>query len=245
MKKTLFILTSVTLVMLACSDPDDYTVTPGLLTNAVKFLTENQSIAADGYQTLTIEAILLEGTKEGKRDVTFTTSAGTFVGDGKNTVTIKAVPLSRDEKIQLIASAKLKSSVRPETAVVSAKAGDFTAKNLLNVTFTPALPTGVNLSASAFTVKAPLASEITLTAKFTKDAGLPTAGMKVEFWVTKPDGTTLGSVVYRSKNQSSDESGAATAVFAVADTMYLGKAIAKVKVSNTSVRDSLFIFVVK
>ncbi|GAB3555289.1 hypothetical protein [Spirosoma fluminis] len=246
MKKALLLLTAALWALLSCSDPDTYTVTPELLNNAVKFVTTDQDLGADGYQTLTIEAELMKDTKESKRDVTFTTSAGTFVEEGKTTVMVKAVPVFKDNEIKLIASASLKSSTKPETAVIKAKAGELTAQKSLTVTFKSAPPTSVSLSASAFTIKASFGGEITLTAKLTRTLGIPTVGTNVEFIVTKPgSSTSIPSVVYRSKNQSSDDTGTTSATFAISDTTFLGKATATVKVKDSTLQDTVNIFITK
>src|SRR5512134_1761542 len=67
----------------ACHDPGNYVLGPGAIDQVLSVSLSATSIPADGTTRLTITAQLDPRTDADKRTVTFTASAGTLIGGGR------------------------------------------------------------------------------------------------------------------------------------------------------------------
>ena len=77
---------------LSCHHPDDYLLTPTLADQVLSVTVASATLPADGIARTTITAQLDPRTDFDKRSVTFTTTAGTLIADGKegSSVTVTA-----------------------------------------------------------------------------------------------------------------------------------------------------------
>jgi len=132
-RDALLALLVVAAVLPGCANLDSV-ATPA----AVLSLTATpDAVAANGFSTVTLVATLDARTAEQYRDVTFTTSLGSFVGAAATASRTLTVPAASDGR----AVATLRAGTEPGTAVVSAevRAGDAPkAVSTVNVRFDPA-----------------------------------------------------------------------------------------------------------
>ena len=94
-----------------CHEPDDYLLAPSLADQVLNVTLSATTLPADGISRVTITAHLDPRTDIDKRDVTFTTTAGTLIASGKEGLSI-IVPADTTGK----AVVELRSSTTPATA---------------------------------------------------------------------------------------------------------------------------------
>jgi hypothetical protein len=145
-----------------------------------------------------------------KRTVTLTTTAGSFVGDAN-----AIIPNETGTAIAL-----LQSPTDSTIAIVRAKVNGVV--NAAQIIFRRARPERIDLLLGAFTLKAGVANELTVTAKVRRTVGTPSPGAVVSFAATdgsadhKPVGTFLPSTAVV------DAQGVATVRFTSADSTVRG-----------------------
>jgi hypothetical protein len=104
--------------MTACHKPEDYLLGPSQVDQVLNVTVSAATISADGISRVTITAQLDPRTDADKRDVTFTTTAGTLIAGGREGLTI-SVPADSSGK----AVAELRSATTPATAHIEVAAG--------------------------------------------------------------------------------------------------------------------------
>ena len=102
----------------ACHKPEDYLLSPSQIDQMLNVTVSAATISADGISRTTITAQLDPQTDADKRDVTFTTTAGTLIGGGREGLSI-TVPADNAGK----AVAELRSAITPATAQIEVAAG--------------------------------------------------------------------------------------------------------------------------
>ena len=102
----------------ACHTPEDYLLSPSQIDQMLNVTVSAATISADGISRVTITAQLDPRTDADKRDVTFTTTAGTLIAGGREGLTI-TVPADSAGK----AVAELRSAITPATAQIEVAAG--------------------------------------------------------------------------------------------------------------------------
>ena len=120
---------ALALACTACYKPES-AIGPSTMDDVLRLNVSPASLMADGRSRATITAMLDPRTDADKRDVSFTTTAGTLVAGGSRgaSVTVRADDVGR-------AVAELESPLTPITAQVEAKAGPFV--QTAAVTFRP------------------------------------------------------------------------------------------------------------
>jgi hypothetical protein len=193
------------LSFVACSSFLEPLPTPRLLSIDIA-----ESAIADGA-TLTTVVVRVDTTiAVDKRAVTLTTSAGSFVGDAHT-----IVPDATGTAIAL-----LQSPNDSTTAMVRAEVnGVVTAAQIV---FRRARPERIDLLPGAFTLKAGIDNELTVTAKVRRTVGTPSPGAVVSFAATdgsaehRPVGTFLPATAVV------DAQGVATVRYTSADSTMRG-----------------------
>ena len=170
---------------------------------------------ADGASTIAIDVAVdttprpAAGTK-----VSLGTTAGTFLGG----TTSNEVPVNDSG----LAHARLKAPAEPAVALLTATMGGTT--RFSEILFTPAPPTEVRVTTSAFSTKAGAENAITVTATLVRTSGTPSAGVTVTFTADIPGGTT-GEFGQFSPRSATSTSSTATSQFTAGATPYRGPVI--------------------
>lgn len=171
------------------------------------------TIPADGVSVAMLKARVPAGTREENRQVTFTTSAGTFV-DG---AIVSSDPIIIEADVNGIAVVQLRSTVQVGFAIVRAKAGSLVDQD--TVSFGLALPEQIVVSADRFVLQVSTADSTTVTATLLRAGGVATEGTVVQFTAEDDQGGALGGF---SSVTPSDATGHATAVYSPGVTAYRG-----------------------
>lgn len=143
-------------------------------------------LLADGTSRLTLTAELLEKA-DPNLDITFTTEAGFFPGNGAGAQQITVTASGRTAEVMLQSDNQTVSPVIVSAAVSNHRA---TAA----VEFIRALPDDVVSSADRQTVTADRVDFARLTTKLFRDIGMPTVGTRVNYEIIEQD-TASASIV--------------------------------------------------
>ncbi|HEY0283855.1 MAG TPA: hypothetical protein VGC23_00585, partial [Vicinamibacterales bacterium] len=150
----------------ACHEPEDYLLSPSQIDRVLNVTVSATTISADGISRATITAQLDSRTDADKRDVTFTTTAGTLIGGGREGLSI-TVPADSAGK----AVAELRSAITPATAQIEVAAGSI--RRASSVAFLAlARDEVVDVSASRSTLPADGFSKAVITARLRRPAPL-------------------------------------------------------------------------
>ena len=102
----------------ACHKPEDYLLSPSQIDRMLTLTVSSSTISADGISRATITVQLDPRTDAGKRDVTFSTTAGTLIAGGREGMTITVAADSAGRAV-----AELRSAVTASTAHIEVAAG--------------------------------------------------------------------------------------------------------------------------
>jgi hypothetical protein len=137
----------------------------------------SDSTPADSATLVRVAAIIPNEARSDRRTVEFTTSLGTFVDGGQATLSLTA--------IDSVAETYLRAPRFPGTARIRAKLGSEVREAM--VVFDTAYPQRASVQAAAFTLKAGLANETTISALLRRSIGQVTPGVEVRFVATRED----------------------------------------------------------
>lgn len=208
--------------------------------------TPSTSAPADGATITPITAEVASGLPAGRRQVTFTTSLGTFVADpaapvlgdsARRTVNVEADGSNR-------AVAYLRSmNTEVGQAIITAKVDSSPAVSAnASVQFARAYPTQVLVTTSAPTAAANFTSTgIMVTVTLLREVGTPTVGTVVRFKAVDAAGIDRSHFTAIGR---SNESGVLTAVFTPGTGAALGPLVITVTVDGTSVSGTTNVVVV-
>jgi hypothetical protein len=149
-------------VAAGCHRPEDYTLGPSQVHQAFSVVFSSTTIAADGISRATITAQLDPRTDSDKRDVTFTTTAGTLIGGGREglSVTVQADGTGK-------AVAELRSAAAAGTAQIEVAVGSI--RHTSSIAFlTLARAEAFDVFASQSAIPADGFSRIVITAKLNR-----------------------------------------------------------------------------
>jgi hypothetical protein len=185
---------------------------------------ESPVLPADGASTTLLIATLPSNASSTNRNVTFTTTAGSFYGSKDS----KTVQVAID--VNGIAQTFLQSprNIDLPYTIVTAKVGDYLKTETIQ--FIRAFPEKIIVDSTSIVLKANLSDHIDLTAKLIRNVGVPTPGTVVEFSASESNGNSIGSFY---SIQPSDNEGEAMSKFTVGYTPYRGEV--KIFVSVNSV----------
>jgi hypothetical protein len=169
----------------------------------VRISTSRAEAPADNETVMQVFAEVAPDLPEGERTVSFTTTAGSFVGaSNPNATTAKADASNR-------ATVDLKADSRVAIAVLRATASVATAET--TVSFFRALPESVIVDlGTVSTIKANGTDTVSVTAELRRDVGSVTNGTVVEFSAVNPSTGAEVALLFRQVKPS--EGGNATAL---------------------------------
>lgn len=155
-------------------------VMPGL----TAFVATPQSAAADGATVITLDATVPDSATGDRRRVTFTTTAGTFIGSA----TPGSVAVDADVNGRAIAL--LRAPTDSGTTIVRASAGGTVLQN--DLLFVEALADRIDIEANTYGIAAALGAKITITAFLQRRVGTVSKSVFPEFRAQRLDGSTIG-----------------------------------------------------
>ena len=167
---------------------------------------------ADRASLVRLDATLDSTVARDKRQVVFTTTAGSFAG--QTTVTVPADSLGT-------AHAFLTPPADSTRAFVTATSP--TASRTKEITFRRARADAIELVADAFAVDSGLVNSVRLTATLRRIVGLPSPGLTVTFRAERPEGAEIGQLSTRST--VTDAQGNASVRFSIGNLSYHGPVI--------------------
>lgn len=173
----------------------------------IRVSTSSNVVPADGETILQVVAQVAAGLQSNQREVSFTTSIGSFVKSGNQTATETA---GLDQR----AVVDLKASPTIGTARVTATVNGVRAETTM--AFVAALPQRVEVVVPV-SIKAN--EEVTVTAKLFRTPGNVSRDRVVTFTAVDPDGKTIG--VFHNVQVSAGD-GTAAALFTPNSTEYRG-----------------------
>lgn len=179
--RVVFVAAVLAVVLAGCHNPDAYVVGPGTVDSVLSVTVSASTLPADGIARATIVAQIDPRTDSDKRTVSFSTSAGTLIGGGKEGA-VATVTADTTGK----AVAELRSATVPGSARVDITVGSVSRTTL--VEFVPADPSQIiTISVDPSSSPADGASPVNVVAQVA--AGLPVGKRSVTFR------TTLGTFV--------------------------------------------------
>jgi len=197
------------------------------------------SILADNSSTLTVEALIDVKADKDKREITFTTTGGSFSSNGTQELKVIANDtLLRDGNQYLGAKATLKSGyTTSESVVVTADIEHYKARTS-PIRFTPSEPVSIKLSSNVFGIANTYDSEAILTAKISSATGVPSKGESVQFHVLDAaTNSEFSTTLFREEHLSFNSEGIASAIFSAGNlttgsTPFIGNLLVIAKVAN-------------
>lgn len=178
------------------------------------------STPADSATLVRVTAVIPEEARSDRRMVEFSTSLGTFVDGGQATLSLTA--------IDGVAETYLRAPRIPGTARIRAKLGSEVREE--TVVFDTAYPQRASVQPAAFTLKAGLANETTISAFLRRSIGQVTPGVEVRFVATRADNQMeIGRFGIASP---SDRSSVAAVRYSAGQTDYGG--VVHIRVFNVS-----------
>ena len=118
MKRALCCLALATAVT-ACHRPDDYLLSPALADQVLSVTLSSTTLPADGISRATITAQLDPRTDFDKRNVTFATTAGTLIADGKEGATITVTADAAGKAVTELRSSTTAATARIDVSVAT------------------------------------------------------------------------------------------------------------------------------
>ena len=112
-------LALVTMVTTACHSPDDYLLSPTLADQVLTVTLSDTSIPADGISRTTITAQIDPRTDYDKRNITFATTAGTLIADGKQGTSITFTADTTGKAVAELRSSTTSATARIDVSVAS------------------------------------------------------------------------------------------------------------------------------
>jgi hypothetical protein len=193
--------------------------------DVIQIQAESSTAPADGASVTNILAKVSDQMPLQQRQITFTTTAGSFGGPIPSTAT-------RTANTDSLALAGLISSRQEETALVSATVNNQTSYT--QVTFQRALPDSATMSVfGSLQLKATFATKINLEVELFRDVGEVTPGTEVVFRCF--DESTGNMFGFFSGVTPSDDRGFVSAQFTPGNTTERGEATIRARVAGTDV----------
>ncbi len=171
----------------------------------------SNNVIANGVETTQLRATIPPSSTINPRTVTFTTTAGTFLPGGRDSLTVNIDSAG-------VALVLLRTSSHPGTAVVTAQAG----RTLLRetVTFVRAFPERMELGADSYRAEADPATKIRVHANLYRSNGKVSPGAIVRFAVQRnAEGEEIG---WFGNVSPSNENGTASAEYIAGGTTHRG-----------------------
>lgn len=201
-------------VVVGCSDNTDAVAPDPGLFDITLTADPSGGVSADGESQVRLIATIQADAPTHRRNVTFTTTGGTFSqGTASGVVTITA-----DESGSAIAL--LKAPRDPGIIVVHASNGGPVSEETL--TFVRALPERVDVDIDRFALKAGPTETLSVTIVLRRNSGKVTAGTPAQLRANTPDGTPIGLF---GNVGVSDSEGAIVAKYTAGTTTYRGPVI--------------------
>lgn len=190
---------------------------------------------ADGTSIVNLKITIDTVVRPANNQVTVTTTAGALLPAG--------TPTTLTANDSGFAYAQLRAPTDAGTAIVTFVAAG--AVHVERVTFAPAQPDRVQLTASALAIKAGPLNTIDLTAQLLRKVGTVSPGATVVFSADTAGGKTGNLGVFSPKSLTSSTN-TIGAKFSAGNTAFLGPAIVRVLVTrdNVSVSDSITVQIV-
>ncbi|HSK77387.1 MAG TPA: hypothetical protein VLQ45_13120 [Thermoanaerobaculia bacterium] len=178
--------------------------------DVIQLSTSVTEAPADGATILQVTATVASGLAGTDRQVTFTTTRGTFpLSNPPNQQTIQATADASNR-----ATVDLKAGTELDTAVIRATVAGVTAET--RVRFVPALPDFIVLKPDSLTLKADNTAKVHLVAELRRSLGHVTRGTVVQFSAVIAGTTTPVDLIYRNVTPSDANDEASADVFAPA-----------------------------
>jgi hypothetical protein len=114
-----FVAAALTVVLAGCHDPDAFVVGPDTIDSVLALTVSAATLPADGIARATIVAQIDPRTDANRRAVTFSTSAGTLIGGGKEGTTATVTADAEGKAIAELRSATAPGSARVDVTVGS------------------------------------------------------------------------------------------------------------------------------
>jgi len=209
----------------------------------IRVTTGAAAVPADGASMTAVIAEIAAGLPSGRRQVTFTTSLGTFVAD-PSAPTVddpnqKTINVGADGSNRAVAFLRSRNNEVGQ-AIVSAVVDTPPISANTFVQFTRALPDRVLVTTNAPTVAASFSSPILVTVTLVRDAGRPTANTIIRFRATDAFGNDRS---FFTNVQRSDVDGTVTASFAPGPGTAPGPLLITATVDGTTISGTATVIV--
>ncbi len=193
--------------------------------DVIRFVASPASAPADGatVSTFSVSVPIAQNISSASRNVTFQTTAGTFLPDG----TSIAVPLDTTGT----AVVQLRSPSQIAISVVRATTSSFTAQT--QISFTRAQPDSIEVKLGKFSVQPKLTDSVTINVQLRRGVGTVTAGAGLTFSAVDASGGTIG--LFQPQRTVADDKGQAVGVYSTGDTDYRGQVSIRVQADGTDV----------
>lgn len=209
--------------------------TPTVTRGVVAIEVAPRRAPADGASTVAVRIVVDTTVRPTPNTVTLTTTAGTLIGGSPGLT----VPVNDSG----FAYARLRAPADSSLALVTATAGGIT-KNT-EVSFDPAPPEQVQLTATAFELKAGTANFLTVTSQLLRASGVPSSGATIAFSADTAGGRA-GDFGQFSPRSGPSAGSPTSSRFTAGVTSYRGRATLRVRATRGSVtvEDSTYVLIV-
>jgi hypothetical protein len=250
MKRNYLVIILV-LVIMGCYREEDYK--PGSDQSKVLFevRADRKILPADSFNTVQLTIFFDDDVDSSRAAATIKTTLGLFVES--NTSTYNVTPKYNYDSAKLLATARLKSPSKAESAVVTVTVAGFSKS--LPIDFSRSYPEFSELSANTLSVKPKnnAEGEVVFTNRITRTQGIPSQGNTVELEVYDTLFNPIGS--FRTYSNKSDPNGITAYTYMLGDSIangshYVGKlfAISRAQISNNPadvIRDTVILISTK
>jgi hypothetical protein len=199
---------------------------------AIKSLQSPDTLLADGATLTEIVATLDPTVRTAQRSVSFSTTAGTWVGATGTSVQVNADASGR-------ASALLKAPLEATRGIITATSGTSTVSK--GIQFTADVPTSIQVTPTSFALKAGAAYETMITALVRRSTGSGLSGVQVDFRATDTTSKDLGVLTTPA---STDANGSVAVRYTAGETQYRGRVLISATVKGTSISDRTAIVII-
>ncbi len=215
-----------------------------------------RELVADGSSTHQILAYVPREIIKSENKVKLTTSAGHFLSNGTNSVTL--LPSKRDflgrnpcqDSAGIVQTPSLRvedflvSPMRAGMVRITMEVGEFGRTHF--VEFDTASVEGLSVSTDNFAMTNSPLSKMVLTANARRSKGRPTPGQKIYFSVVRSDSVILDETKFTVTTSGIDADGNAKTIFTISDTAFVGEVKCKAcfKPDQHNICDSMVIQVV-